>query len=54
LRSNIENINSEFKKTELSLNDTKTALANLNETNLIERRNNLDTQMKSSASQVER
>lgn len=54
LRSNIENINSEFKKTELSLNDTKTALANLNETNLIEKRNNLESQIKSSASQAER
>lgn len=54
LRSNIENLNSEYKKYELSLNDTKTNLTNLNENNLIERRNQIDSQLKSSASQAER
>jgi len=47
-------LNSELKKYSSSLNDTKTNLNNLNENNLIERRNQIDTQIKSSASQAER
>jgi len=47
-------LNSELKKYSSSLNDTKTNLNNLNENNLIERRNQIDTQLKSSASQAER
>lgn len=47
-------MNSELKKYSSSLNDTKTNLNNLNENNLIERRNQIDTQLKSSASQAER
>jgi len=54
LRSNIEHLETEYKKYSLSLNDTKTNLNNLNENNLIERRNQIDTQIKSSASQAER
>jgi len=47
-------LNSELKKYSSSLNDTKTNINNLNENNLIERRNQIDTQLKSSASQAER
>jgi len=47
-------LNSELKKYSSSLNDTKTNLNNLNENNLIERRNQIDKQIKSSASQAER
>lgn len=54
LRGNIENLNAELKKQELSLKDSKTNLNNLNEKNLVERRNQIDTQLKSSASQAER